>query len=114
MCTQQNDRYDYFIHAEDITTMPEINEPPMNTTTELVSSVNFTCEAEGHPAPTYEWYKDDVLIPGENLPFLYIPEVLPSDRGSYYCKAINNEGEMSSMQANLDIEGIVHCMCCYI
>ena len=94
--------------------MPEINEPPMNTTTELVSSVNFTCEAEGHPAPTYEWYKDDVLIPGENLPFLYIPEILPSDRGSYYCKAINNEGEMSSMQANLDIEGIVHRMCCYI
>ena len=77
----------------------------MNATTELMSSVNLTCEAEGHPAPMYEWYLDDILLQGEHLPFLYVPEVAPSDRGSYYCKAINNEGETSSTPANLDIEG---------
>ena len=93
------------LFTDDVKTKPEINHPPIDVTTELFSSVNFTCEAEGYPAPTYEWYKDYILIQGEGLSFLYIPEVVPSDRGSYYCKAINNVGETSSTPANLDIEG---------
>ena len=84
---------------------PEIRQPPSNITTNLVSAVNLTCTAEGHPAPTYEWYKDEVLIPGEHLPFLYIPEVFPEDRGSYYCKAVNNEGQIESESAQLQIPG---------
>ena len=70
-----------------------------------MSAVNLTCTAEGHPAPTYEWYKDGVLIPGEHLPFLYIPDVLPEDRGIYSCKAINTRGEKESESASLEIPG---------
>ena len=65
---------------------PEIKQPPSNTTTDLATPINLTCTAEGHPAPTYEWYKDGVLIPGEIQPFLYISEPLPEDRGNYTCK----------------------------
>ena len=93
-------------HTAGDTAPPDIRQPPENVTTDLVSAVNLTCTAEGHPAPTYEWYKDGVLIPGEHLPFLYIPEVLPADRGSYTCKAINSRGEIGSLSASLEVPGI--------
>ena len=85
---------------------PEIKQPPANTTTNLATPINLTCTAEGHPAPTYEWYKDGVLIAGEIQSFLYISEPLPEDRGNYTCKAINSLGNITSEQAKLEIPGI--------
>ena len=91
---------------------PEIRQPPENTVTDLATSVSLTCTAEGHPAPSYEWYKDDVLVSGETRSVLYIPELSPRDRGNYTCKAINSEGGIVSQPAKLDIQGrmtlIVH------
>ena len=75
-----------------------------------MSAVNLTCIAEGHPAPTYEWKKDGGLIPGEQLSFLYIPEVMPADRGSYTCKAINNGGVIESLSASLFVPGNLICI----
>ena len=84
---------------------PEIKQPPANATTDLATPINLTCTAEGHPAPTYEWYKDGVLILREVQPFLYIPEPLPEDRGNYTCKAINSLGNITSEKAKLEIPG---------
>ena len=85
---------------------PEIRQPPESMIVDLATSVNLTCTAEGHPAPTYEWYKDGVLIPGEIRSILYIAEPLPSDRGNYTCKAINSKGETDQSEpAKLDIQG---------
>ena len=84
---------------------PEIRQPPENTVTDLATSVSLTCTAKGHPAPSYEWYKDDILVPGETRSVLYIPELLPRDRGNYTCKAINSEGGIVSQSAKLDIQG---------
>jgi hypothetical protein len=86
---------------------PEIRQPPENTVTDLATSVSLTCTAEGHPAPSYEWYKDDVLVPGEIGSVLYIPEPSPRDRGNYTCKAINSKGGIVSEPAKLDIQGKV-------
>ena len=93
------------LHVGGTTAPPDIQQPPANISTGLVSAVNLTCTAEGHPAPTYEWYKDGVLIRGEHLHFLYIPDVRPEDRGSYSCKAINTQGEEESESASLEIPG---------
>ena len=84
---------------------PEIRQPPESTTADLATAVNLTCTAEGHPAPTYEWYKDGALIPGETRSVLYIAEPSPSNRGNYTCKAINSKGEIVSEPAKLDIQG---------
>ena len=84
-----------------------ISQPPDNTVTRLGDPIHLNCTAEGHPAPTYEWYKDGVLIPDEIESVLYIPEPSPEDRGNYTCKAINSEGETDqSNPAKLDISGI--------
>ena len=89
----------------------------MDTTAEIAHPVNLTCEAEGYPAPSYEWYLDGVLIPGEMLSYLYIPEAQPSDRGNYTCKASNDNGEIESHPALVNLTGMhstyisctVHC-----
>ena len=67
--------------------------------------MNLSCIATGVPPPEYTWFKDGVLIPGETQPFFYIPEVQPTDRGSYRCKATNSEGEVTSEVAALTIPG---------
>ena len=84
-----------------------INQPPESTVTRLGDPIYLNCTAEGHPAPTYEWYKDGVLIPNEIESVLYIPDPSPEDRGNYTCKAINSEGKTDeSKPAKLDIAGI--------
>ena len=87
---------------------PMIIQPPANTVTRLGDPVHLSCIAEGHPAPTYQWYKDGVLIPDEIESVLYIPDPSPEDRGNYTCKAINSEGETDETRpAKLDITGIL-------
>ena len=90
---------------------PMISQPPDNAVTRLGDPIHLNCTAEGHPAPTYEWYKDGVLIPDKIESVLYIPETSPEDRGNYTCKAINSEGETDqSNPAKLDIAGIFFCL----
>ena len=85
---------------------PKIRQSPESTVVDLATSVRLTCTAEGHPAPTYEWYKDSVLIPGETRSVLSIGESAPSDRGNYTCKAINSKGKTDQSEpAKLDIQG---------
>ena len=85
---------------------PMISHPPENTIIRLGDPIHLNCTAEGHPAPTYKWYKDGKLIPNKIESVLYIPEPSPEDRGNYSCKAINSEGETDeSKPAKLDIAG---------
>ena len=85
---------------------PLITQPPENTVTRLGDQIRLNCTAEGHPASTYQWYKDGVLIPDKIESVLYIREPSPEDRGNYTCKAINSEGETDeSKPAKLDIAG---------
>ena len=83
-----------------------ISPPPSSVTPNFGDPVNLTCLAEGHPAPIYEWFKDGVLITREIQPFLYISDVLPSDRGNYSCSVINTEGAITSTSTLLTIKGM--------
>ena len=56
----------------DEATVPKIIQLPSMSVANLF--INLTCIAEGRPAPSYEWYRDGVLIPGEIRSFLYILE----------------------------------------
>ena len=85
---------------------PIIIQPPQDTVTKLGDKIHLNCIAKGHPAPTYQWFKDGLLIPGKNESRLYFPDPSPEDRGNYTCKAINSEGEtVQSKPAKLDIDG---------
>ena len=72
--------------------------------------INLTCmdEAWGDPPLAYEWYKDDMIIPGESDPYLYIPEALPDKRGNYFCKVTNSDGVIESSSTEVIIPGILY------
>lgn len=89
---------------------PTIQDPPSSVDTNLISPVNLTCMAEGSPAPSYQWYKDGELVPGETKEYLYIEETQPEDRGNYTCVAINEGGQVESDPAQLKIPGIIEKM----
>ena len=72
----------------------------------LYEALNLTCEAMGNPPPSYQWYQDGEEIPGANLPYLFIPEVNPEDRGSYTCAATNENGITTSNPGLTIIPGI--------
>lgn len=80
---------------------------PNRVTPNFGAPANLTCLARGHPSPSYQWFKDGVVMTGETRPYLYIPDTLPDDRGDYTCQAINSEGSITSTPVHLSIEGTV-------
>ena len=82
--------YNIFIYTVVVVyILPEIIQPPRNTSGNLYSTVNLTCRATGNPIPTILWYKNDVLLPNDNNdPSVFIfTELSLNDRGFYYCEA---------------------------
>ena len=77
------------------------------------TSVNFSCNASGNPAPTISWTKDvSILITsgdsrirfGADNKTLTIINVNREDRGQYQCVANNNVGnDTTSNAATLDV-----------
>ena len=83
-----------------------ITRPPQNTVTRLGDPTHLNCIADGHPVPTYQWFKDGMLIPNKNESVLDFPEPSPEDRANYSCKAINSVGETDETKpAKLEITG---------
>jgi hypothetical protein len=58
------------------------------------AKVTFYATADGDPAPTFEWFKGDVLV-GEG-PTYIIPSMTKEDAGSYTAKATNVAGSAVS------------------
>ena len=67
----------------------QIVTPPQSQVKAFYSLVRLTCEAQGTPEPNITWYKDDILIPDQRLPFYVIPEMDLEDRAFYHCMAEN-------------------------
>jgi hypothetical protein len=72
-----------------------ITEQSTGVTKNLYDPVEFYVVAIGTPTPTYQWYKDDVLIPGETDSTLTF-EVDTDSGGSYTCIATNDAGSDES------------------
>ena len=71
----------------------------------LGSMVTISVTATGTPTPSYQWYKDGVLLTGQINPNLVIREVAPSDRGYYQCTISNDEDSVTSNEILLTIDG---------
>ena len=86
---------------------PVITTQPKNITGDLFSTVNLTCIAdEGYPEPEIIWYKDGTKLRTPSTPnTLVIGELRPSDRGFYYCEAVNVAGTATSNTVLVNIKG---------
>lgn len=62
---------------------PAITTPPVAQTIAAGGTVVFRVEATGTPAPTYQWRKDGVNIPGATGATLVLAAASPADAGDY-------------------------------
>jgi hypothetical protein len=75
---------------------PFITSPPLDTTVTAGTSVTLRGTAIGTPAPTYQWQKDGISIPGATGASLTLSMTALSDTGRYAITASNAVGVASA------------------
>jgi hypothetical protein len=75
---------------------PFITSPPVDQTVTAGASVTFRGTAIGTPAPTYQWQKDGVALPGETTAVLTLPTTSLADSGRFTLLATNASGTASA------------------
>ena len=81
---------------------PVITGQPVDVTTPKGQLASFTITATGLPAPSYQWYKDDIEMSGETSSTLSFYAAF-SDAGTYKCRVYNVAGELYSNPATLTV-----------
>ena len=78
-----------------------------------MDSVNFTCETQGGPGNTYQWLRNEMVLPGETDPVLSLENVTISDEGRYACNVSNPGGSGISNTATLISTYVCMYVCMY-
>ncbi len=86
-----------------ITAAPTIISQPASLTVYAGDTAQFAVTADGWPTPLYEWYCNDVQIPGANTRTLTIANAQATDVGRYWVRIINAVGTVHSVTATLTI-----------
>lgn len=85
--------------------IPSITSQPSDLSAAVGGPALFTVVATGYPAPTYQWKKNGVNIPGATNSTLNIANVLFSDAGNYTVVVTNSQGSVTSTAAVLTALG---------
>jgi hypothetical protein len=80
---------------------PVFTAQPVSQTAAARSDVTFVVSASGGPAPTFQWKKNGVTIPGATNATLFLKGVEKADEGSYSVEASNSMGWAISNRATL-------------
>lgn len=86
-----------------LTTAPVIVSQPASRTALVGESTTFTVGVTGTPAPTYQWRKNGVNIPGATSATYTIPLVSTLDTANYSVVATNSAGSVTSADAALSV-----------
>lgn len=82
---------------------PVILTQPVSQSVTAGANVTFTVAAAGHPAPTYQWYFNNVAISGATSATLTRSNVTSANAGNYTVAVTNSLGSVISNQAALSI-----------
>jgi len=82
---------------------PAITQSPADQTATAGATVTFSVIATGTPAPTYQWRKNTVIIPGATSASLVLHTVQASDAGAYSVVVTNSAGSATSAAATLTV-----------
>ncbi|MDI1320240.1 MAG: DNA/RNA non-specific endonuclease, partial [bacterium] len=85
---------------------PSITSPPTSQTTVVGGTATFTVTATGNAPLSYQWFHDDVEIPGATSDILPLNSVQAADVGSYYVVVTNDVGSTTSAAATLTVTGL--------
>jgi hypothetical protein len=87
-----------------VKTPPSISSLPGTYSLCETNPIPLSVTATGDPTPTYQWYKDSVVMTGYTSHQLNISAASASDEGDYYCKASNVCGEDSTNISSVIVE----------
>jgi hypothetical protein len=82
---------------------PTITTVPVSQSITVGTPLTLTVGVAGVPAPTYQWQKDGVAIPGATAATLSIATALPPDAASYTVTVTNSAGAVTSAPAIITI-----------
>ena len=94
-----------FIITAGAASAPAITVQPSSQAVTAGGSVTLSVVATGSPAPTYQWRKDGVLVPGATAATLALANVQPGDAGLYTVVVANTIGLVTSSAATLTVAG---------
>ena len=88
---------------------PYFTTQPMSISTEAGQNETLTCEAEGFPEPTIQWFRAEnsdigMDVTGVNTSILTFTPVQFGDEGGYYCTA-TSRGMFSTNGPTLTLSG---------
>ena len=86
-----------------VSTPPAITSHPASQTVAAGGTATFSVSASGNPAPTFQWQKDGVDIPGATSATYVIAGVTLGDAGSYTATANNLADSAVSNAATLTV-----------
>lgn len=84
-----------------VLTRPRINLHPVGANIAPGGSVFLTVQASGSGTLTFQWFKDDQIIPGATIPALIIGGAKSSDLGAYFVRVSNSAGSVESARAEV-------------
>jgi hypothetical protein len=82
---------------------PSITAQPVSPIAVLGQTVTLTVVATGAPAPTYQWFKEGVLIKNATGASYTIGGVQTIDAGNYFVIVTNSAGSVTSAAATLNV-----------
>jgi hypothetical protein len=88
----------YLVEVGEPTPVVITTEPPATLSVEQNRTVSLTVNAQGAPAPAYQWYKEGLgEIPGATARTFSIPAAQPEDSGNYYVVVTNSLNAVTSI-----------------
>jgi sugar lactone lactonase YvrE len=84
-------------------TLPTITTQPQSQTASAGNSVQFSVGASGNPAPTFQWYFNQVAISGATGSSYSVANIQSKDAGDYSVIVSNAWGQVISAKATLSL-----------
>lgn len=89
-----------------VRTAPVISLQPESATIYVGQSSVLATDATGYPAPTFQWYKDDVVLVDKTTRTLRLNNVSLDDAASYHVEVINIVGTVVSDSAIVNVAAL--------
>ncbi len=86
-----------------VNTPPSITAHPLGTNIVIGRTLTLSVGASGTPTPTYEWYRNNTLVPGQSGPIMTINAATATQGGDYFAKALNAGGNATSVVAKVTV-----------
>lgn len=86
-----------------LTTRPAVLTPPADVTVAAGGDASLSILASGNAAPSYQWFKDGLLLPGETSSSLAIDNASVADTGAYTVRVSNASGTLFATPATITV-----------